>query len=1162
MAGLNDIALRILIGAQDNTGPGIRSATVGVQTLTTGIENLETAAKRILGITLFVGMAKEGIALSDSYKVLQTKIKLVSDASTDYAQVESELYEIAQRSHTQLEGTIDIYTKLSTAIKLLGGSEELALSTTETLNKAIALTSQGATQDAAAILQFSQALGMGALRGQDFHSVMEEAPGLMDAIAKGMGVPITKLKEMAEAEQLTTDKIVNALSKAAPYVAEKFAQLPLTVSAAFTQIHNALLVYIGESEHANDATHLLADGLHGIASHFDEVVHGVILLAEAYVGRLVVGIIASTKAFIDNATAARATAIATEQTRVTALALLQTEVQQAALGERLAQQAVNQAQAELALAITENDRAAALARLNAEQVRLTANQARMVSANGALAGAMPLAATATGLLSAALGVLSNAFGWLLVAWIAFDVTKTVGEWVLGAERMRIVGTYFSEVLELMTKGWSLVGSSFSERWAQIKAIHAEFDNIRVSEASGENAAAQATANAEQQKAQATEQAALKQKAAFTVVQDATKELTATIDIETKAQTAVIQQGLVDRIAAIDAANSSDAVKDSQRVQAKLAAESQVLQVQQAASTAKLQMIDQEYAGELASAKGAADRLAAVETTKRQAKLEVYQGVAEFYAGEITRLSELYGQENAAFAQSKISLQALAANHEQALTDIKRMGMDSREKIESEESEFDATMQALRQARKSGDSADQEKINELLTRAKTLNGELTQAAISSSTTIEERDDALYQAKERTNKLYEVEKQALADNAKAHEQNAQAVQSQLDTANKALADSNAKINEITASLSKDFLLKIGVDKDSLSEAQNQVANLTKPETKVITIVTQAAASAAASSDAAVAAQATGGPAGSPSHFADGGYPTKQGALPGYGGGDKIKALLEAGEFIVRKEAVQKLGMPVMNLINAGKLPISTALNTSANGIIRRALGGSVSPDEIAQAIAQKQNQADANLVGTMIENVGYYSNVGQGTGPNALRTTGGAEDAMINALNLSGKSYLTNYVRAAMAQFGNADMSSGKVGLDNSDKFTAVKDLVMQKIAAGTSAASTMGAKPIGSFMPTLSVGAMANQRAQQLAMNTNNITNQLHAGIEASMSKAAATSTVLQASQGPSNPQKAVNVHFHAPGEPKVSGQFNENDMEQLMRTLKSAGMRSSGSFPS
>lgn len=1103
MAGLRDLAIRILISGEDQTGPAIRSINAGTDSIKKGIENLETAARRILGITLFVGLAKEAIDLSDSYRTLQARLKLVTDGTEQFNKAQTELFDIAQRTRSGLSDTYSIYVKLETAVKLLGGTQQQALSTTETLNKAIALTSQGAMQDSAAILQFSQALGSGVLRGEEFNSVMENAPGLANALAIGLDVPITKLRGMAEAGKLTADQLINALGKSAPQIAAQFAVLPVTVSGAMAQVNNALLRYVGQSDVANASTSKLSEILQALAKNFGAVVSGIITLAEAYAARLVVGLISTTKAFFDNAAAAKVAAIAQEQARAAALALLQVKINEAEIAVRLRQQLLFEAEMRVALTAGTNAQAAAVTKLAAAQKALETGQTRLATANTRLAATQEAAAVSSGLLSKALGVLGTATTNIFSAWIAFDIGKTFGEWLRQFEAVRIAGSYVAEAMVMIQTGAQalLNGMSFSERWVQIKQIHDEFNAIRAAEVLGNQAAAMATGTAEQQKTEIIKAAALQQQQAFATTQASVKALTATLDLETKAQSAVIQQGLTDRIAAINAADLSDTAKETQRVAAKLAASQQLLLLDQNAATQKLQLIEQEYAAELASAQGNAVRLAGIETQKREAKLSVYRGIAEFYAGEVAKLSTLFGEETAAFAQSRDALQNLEIANARNLLDIKRQSMTEHEQLDSKQDAFDQDLSDIKRERKKGDAADQNKINALVADAKTYVADLTRVTVDGA--ISE-----YKAKENVNALYAVEKQALTDSAAAHERNAAAIKTALASATTELANANAKINEMTTALNKEYLFKVGIDQGSLSAAQAAITDLTKPETKIITIVTQ---SAGGSGEAAPA-------------FA------RCGKLPGFGGGDRIAALLEAGEFIVRKEAVQALGTPLLqDYINEGKLPGFAG-------------GGAVDPDKIRregkQAAEQINWQRVADKLFGLTQGIGNLSNPDS---PNASLFRA-KDEALISSLtgwikdmaitektpaDFSDKA-ITTLQQAANDKPGDWDFNA------RMDRAKERIRLLVEDYQIKELQARAVNIPEVASAMPSVNLQQFAGQAANATAQT--------------------ASSKILQAAR------KTVNVLFSAPGAEAVSGEFNEGDMDKLFRALKSAGLRTAGGF--
>ena len=1065
MAGLRDLAVRILLTGEDNTGPAIRSASSGLTTLETGVKNFETAARRILGITLFVGLAKQAIDLSDSYRTLQARLKLVTDGTEQFKAAQTELFDISQRTSSGLSNTYSVFVKLETAIKLLGGTQQQALATTETLNKAIALTSQGVMQDAAAILQFSQGLAAGVLRGENFNSVMEAAPGLAQALADGLDVPITKLRGMAEAGKLTSDVLVNALDKSAAKVEARFAVLPVTVSGAMTQVNNALLQYIGQSEIANSSTSKLSLILQTVAKNFDTVVSSVVTLAEIYAARLVVGLIASTRAFFDQAAAVKAAEIAQAQARVTAIASLETRAREAAANVLIKQQLVLEAAQRRELATSVTAETAAIAKLTAAQNAYNVAVTRAAAANTRLAATQTVVAETSGLMSRALGVVGSAVSGLFTAMIAYDIGKSLGDWLARFEWFRTATSNIAQALEIMQAAFS--GLSFSERGAQMIEIQERYNQLRAEAVLSTQTANTAINVSETQKAEVIKAAELVQQQAFATTQAAVKALTATLDAETKTQTAALQQGLADRLAAINAADISDTAKEVQRVTAKIAAIKQTLALDQNAATQKLALIEQEYAAELQSAQTNAASLAGIETAKREDKLAVYRGIAEFYAGEVAKLSTLYGEETAAFAKSRDDLQSLEFNHKKSLLDIDRMSMDQHHKIESEQDEFDKNLRDIQAERKKGEGADQSKVNLLVENAKKLAADLTQEVVSGGV-------SQYDAKDNVNKLYAVEKQALTDNAAAHEKNAAAIKAALDVATGELAKANAQITEMTTALNQTYLLKVGIDQGSFDAAQAAIAELTKPETKVITIVTQ---------------NAGGGGEGG---MAGGGW------LPGFGGGDRIHALLEAGEFVVRKEAVKALGTPVLqNYINYGKLPAGDAIYRAMGGPVRKFADGGGTDDW--GDVSRRKSQS--YTTGWDAETKKYI----------AILQSAGAE----------GQKQLQDAYKSMKGIFYH-DGIAGDKNIISAGKAEEAKS--KQKTAKSTPTA------PVMTAMPAVDLQQFAD--------------------------KAASASTQAPSSQLMQAPKKTVNVQFSAPGAEPVAGQFNDTDMEKLMQTLKSAGLRS------
>ena len=130
-------------------------------------------------------------------------------------------------------------------------------------------------------MQLGQGLGAGALRGQEFNSVIEQTPGLAQAIADGIGVPIGELRKLAEEGKLTADTVAGALQKVAPQIEADFARMPKTVSQALTGLKNEFLLFVGATDQAAGSTSTLANVIGAVADEFREAGPAVTAFSES-----------------------------------------------------------------------------------------------------------------------------------------------------------------------------------------------------------------------------------------------------------------------------------------------------------------------------------------------------------------------------------------------------------------------------------------------------------------------------------------------------------------------------------------------------------------------------------------------------------------------------------------------------------------------------------------------------------------------------------------------------------------------------------------------------------------------------------------------------------------------------------------------------------------
>ncbi len=225
----------------------------------------KTAAVALGGVLATLGAAKAFFNLADQAKTLEARLRLSTSSAEEFATANARLYELAQRTRTDMGQVVDLYARFSTSTKELGVSQGELLRVTETVSKAIKISGGSAESANAAIIQLGQGLAAGTLRGEELNSVLEQAPRLAQAIAKGLGVTVGALKKMGSEGKISSEALLNALRNQADVIDAEFNQLPHTVGGAMTVIGNALIKVAGEFDKATGLSDAFAKALEATA---------------------------------------------------------------------------------------------------------------------------------------------------------------------------------------------------------------------------------------------------------------------------------------------------------------------------------------------------------------------------------------------------------------------------------------------------------------------------------------------------------------------------------------------------------------------------------------------------------------------------------------------------------------------------------------------------------------------------------------------------------------------------------------------------------------------------------------------------------------------------------------------------------------------------------
>lgn len=238
------------------------------------LKNIENAANSIekINYRLFnFSVASVGLGTLknyvDGYTEVKNKLALVESASFSSQRGLQSLFDISLKTNQSLEATSSIYQRFAQNAQALGINQARVASLTETVSKAVAISGASAASAQAALMQFGQSLASGVFRGQEFNSVMEQTPGLAQAIAKGLGVSVGELRNMANAGKLTTDVIIPALERVKGSVDEQFNTRVVTISMAFENLRTSTTKWIGELDQATGASQGFATVISGMADH-------------------------------------------------------------------------------------------------------------------------------------------------------------------------------------------------------------------------------------------------------------------------------------------------------------------------------------------------------------------------------------------------------------------------------------------------------------------------------------------------------------------------------------------------------------------------------------------------------------------------------------------------------------------------------------------------------------------------------------------------------------------------------------------------------------------------------------------------------------------------------------------------------------------------------
>lgn len=248
-----DQVLKLLITA-DGRGlsAGLTKATGELKNFgATAQRNLQVVANGFRSLGAFAGVSLAGLgtreilATADSYSLLEARIKGITAETNDYAAVSAQLRDIAKSTGTELDATVTVFQSLARTRGDLGATNAQMLQLTRLVQQLGVLGGASTSALQNGLLQFSQAMGEGIVRAEEFNSILTNLPELAKAIRDGLGKSNAELRQMVKSGQLLSKDVFDALIKQSGAIEERFAKVPTTLARGWGALKIELIDLVG-----------------------------------------------------------------------------------------------------------------------------------------------------------------------------------------------------------------------------------------------------------------------------------------------------------------------------------------------------------------------------------------------------------------------------------------------------------------------------------------------------------------------------------------------------------------------------------------------------------------------------------------------------------------------------------------------------------------------------------------------------------------------------------------------------------------------------------------------------------------------------------------------------------------------------------------------------
>jgi len=395
----------------DGMEGGFKRADKAASSLTSSFGSLSRVATSLMAI-LSVQQVSQ---YADAWTTLNNKLANAIRPNEQLLDVTERVFNITQQTRASLDATATLYARLERGTRQYNTSAEDLAKLTTIINQGFVVSGATAQEAENAIIQLSQGIASGVLRGEEFNSVAEQGSRLMVALADSMGVGIGELRQMAAAGKLTTDVVVNGLLSQGVTIGNEFANTTTTISQALQVAGNNITKFFGENSTVKTGTAIFNDAVISVSENIGAL-SAILTAAAAVMGSRYVGALTmATAAKVKAAVAARNQSAAEMQAVQAVANKAAADLRAAAIAKERALDEIRLAEMMKQTAVSAANAAAAEQRLSAARVAAAGavdNYNRALAANKAAQAGL---STGAGLVSRGLSLIGGPAGAAMLA---------------------------------------------------------------------------------------------------------------------------------------------------------------------------------------------------------------------------------------------------------------------------------------------------------------------------------------------------------------------------------------------------------------------------------------------------------------------------------------------------------------------------------------------------------------------------------------------------------------------------------------------------------------------------------------------------------------------------------------------------------------------------